>query len=175
MVSDSSIRYGFITRFFHWLMAIGFAWMFLTVVARFINEDAAFTKAVFAYHAQVGFTLLWLGVLRVIWAVLQRSNRPKSDLAANLGHACLYVLMIAVPLIALLRTIGSDRGFTYWGVWSILQPTGEKIEWMRTLGNTLHGNLGWLLFALIIGHIFFAIKHSLVPGDERVLSRIIGK
>lgn len=175
MVSDSSTHYGFVTRFFHWLMAIGFAWMFMTAGARFINEDAPFTEAVFAYHGQVGFTILWLAVLRVIWALLQRPNRPQSALSVKIGHTCLYVLMIVVPSLAVLRTIGSDRGFTYWGVWSILQPTGEKTEWMSALGNALHGNLGWLLFALIIGHIFFAIKHSLTPGDERVLPRIIGK
>ncbi len=172
MISDSTTRYGSVTRIFHWLMALGLAWMLLTAVARFINEDAAFTEAVFAYHSQVGFTILWLAVLRVIWALVQSANRPKSDFAVKIGHFCLYALMIAVPLLALLRSIGSGRGFTYWGVWPIFERTGEKIEWMTALGNALHGNLGWLLFAIIIGHIFFAIKHSLAPSDEKVLSRM---
>ena len=173
MVADSSNRYGVITRLLHWLMALGFAWMFLTVVARVINEDAAFSKAVFAYHSQVGFTILWLAVLRIIWAVVQRANRPTNDLAAKVGHVCMYVLMVVVPLLAFLRSIGSGRGFTYWGVWPIVEPSEDKIEWLRALGNALHGNLGWLLFILIFGHIFFAIKHHVSPGHEKVLPRIL--
>lgn len=175
MISDSTTRYGYITRFFHWLMALGFVWMLMSASARFIDKDAAFTKAVFAYHGQVGFTILWLAVLRVLWAVLQRTNRPNNDFIVKLGHRCLYLLMLAVPTIAVIRMIGSGRGFTYWGVVPIFERTDIKTEWMIDLGNTYHGLLGWTLFAFILGHVFFAIKHSLAPGDQKVLPRIWGK
>ena len=175
MVNDSAARYGLISRFFHWLMALGFVWMLVSASARFIDKEAAFTKAVFAYHGQVGFTILWLAVLRVIWAIIQRPNRPKNPFAVKLGHACMYVLMIAVPAIAVIRMIGMGRGFTYWGLWPILEKTGVETAWMKELGNTFHGNLGWLLFALIIGHIFFAFKHSHSPTDQKVLPRMLGK
>ena len=174
MISDSATRYGSITRFFHWFMALGFVWMLMSASARFIDKDAAFTKAVFAYHGQVGFTILWLAVLRVLWAVLQRTNRPSNAVAVRLGHACLYILMIAVPTLAVLRTIGGGRGFTYWGVIPILEPTENKIEWLIELGNTYHGALGWILFAFIFGHICFAIKHQLASSDQKVLPRIWG-
>ena len=175
MVNDSAIRYGFISRFFHWLMALGFAWMLLSASARFIDKDAAFTKFVFAYHGQVGFTILCLGVLRVIWAVTQRANRPENPLPVKIGHTCMYVLMIVVPSLAVIRMIGMGRGFTYWGIWPILEKTGVETAWMKDLGNTFHGNLGWVLFALIIGHIFFAIKHRYSSKDQNVLPRMLGK
>ena len=174
-MGDTTERYGTLSRFFHWFMALGFAWMFLTACARFIDKDAAFTKAVFQYHGQVGFTILWLGVLRILWAISQSKHRPHNNTITKLGHLALYVLMLAVPFIAVLRTIGSGRPFTYWNTIPILSGSDEKIQWMVDLGNSLHGNLGWLLFLLIAGHIVMAIKHRIAGGEEDVMPRMLGR
>ena len=175
MMNDSSTRYGFVTRFFHWLMALGFLWMLFTASARFIDEEAALTKAVFKYHGQMGFTILWLAVLRIVWALTQRSHRPENNALTKLGHFSMYLLMVVVPTIAFIRTIGGGRGFTYWNTFPILSASGEKTQWMIDLGNNFHGLLGWVLFALIVGHVLMAIKHRIAGGSEDVLPRIIGK
>ena len=174
-MKDNPLRYGTLTRFFHWLMALGFAWMLFTAISRFIDKESALTKAVFAYHPQIGFTLLLLGILRVLWALSQRSERPLGEGMARVGHFLLYALMIIVPVLALLRSFGSGRGFSYWGTVPVIAPSEDKIDALVQLGNNFHGLLGWTLFALIIGHILFAIKHRLAGGDEDVMPRIIGR
>lgn len=172
MIGDSKVRYGVVTRSFHWIMALGFLWMLFTATARFIDKDAELTKAVFAYHGMIGFTILWVAVLRIIWSSTQSLNRPKNDKMVKLGHFLMYALMIIVPLLALIRTIGGGRAFNYLGV-EILAASETKTQWMIDLGNNWHGNLGWLLFLLIFGHIAMAVKHRLDGND--VWSRMIGK
>lgn len=173
MMSDSITRYGLISRFLHWFMAIGLLWMIFTASARAIDKDGALTKAVFQYHSQVGFTILWLAVLRIVWALLQTKNRPESGALAKLGHWALYLLMVIVPSLALLRTIGGGRAFTYLNSFPIVSASEEKTQWMVDLGNSFHGNLGWILFALIAGHILMVIKHRITGTD--VLPRMFGK
>ena len=170
-MGDTATRYGFISRFLHWLMALGFAWMLFTATSRFIDKDSALTKAVFAYHGQVGFTILWLGVLRVLWALSQSKNRPHNDFIVKAGHGAMYLLMLLVPALALGRAFGSDRGFNYFGM-PILEPVGVKTQWLVDVGNAAHGNLGWLLFLLIIGHIVMTIKHKLAGPEHDVLPRM---
>ncbi len=175
MMGDSSIRYGFVSRFFHWLMALGFAWMLLTACARFIDKDAAFTKAVFQFHGQVGFTILWMGVLRILWALSQSKSRPEKNILTILGHMAMYALMVIIPTLAVLRMMGGGRAFTYWNTIPVLSASEEKTQWMVDLGNNFHGLLGWILFALIIGHILMTIKHRMAGGAEDVLPRMLGK
>ena len=53
-----------------------------------------------------------------------------------------------------------------------MQGSPEKIEWMSNLGNMAHGKLGWLLFALVAGHIAMVVVHRIQGHD--VLYRMIG-
>lgn len=175
MLKDSTERYGSLTRCLHWVMAICLAFMLVSAASRFFNKDAEFTKALFKYHGQVGFTVLILGVIRVLWAISQRPHRPVNSPMAKLGHIALYTLMIAVPVIAFLRVVGSGRPFVYWNVLPLVSPSENEIDWMVALGNTLHGNLGWILFLFIVGHIVMAVKHRLAGGAEDVFPRMIGK
>lgn len=174
-MNDSSTRYGVVTRFFHWFMALGFLWMLFTATARFIDKESALTKAVFQFHSQVGFTILWLAVLRIVWALMQKQHRPENNALTKLGHIAMYLLMVAVPTIAFIRSIGSGRGFTYLNTFPILSASEEKTQWMIDLGSNFHGLLGWTLFALIVGHVLMAIKHRIAGGAEDVLPRMLGK
>ena len=61
---------------------------------------------------------------------------------------------------------------------AIFDGMETKVEWMSNLGNQWHGFLGWVLFALIAGHILMAFVHThglkqpliarMTKGDERL-------
>lgn len=80
--------------------------------------------------------------------------------------------MIAVPVIAVLRTYGRGRGFSPFGV-TIMQPTGQEIPALVDLGAALHGELGWVLLAVIAGHIAMVLVHRRIGED--VLPRMAGR
>ena len=163
MIPDSSLRYGSVTRFFHWLVTLLLIWMLLTASVHLLFEREDPIYALFPSHFQIGVTVLWVSVLRALWIWLQRKRRPKPLNAASFwGHLSLVVLTTVLPVIALLRFYGSGRPFSYLGLqlWGGDRP---EIEWMVGLGNAVHGLLGWTLFILIAGHIVMAIKHQRGP------------
>ena len=43
----------------------------------------------------------------------------------------------------------------------------DKIEWMIAPARLLHGNLGWLLLFMVIGHAAMAFVHRRQGGDGR--------
>lgn len=172
---DSAHRYGSITRALHWLMAVVLAWQFTSALTHLLAEDSALDEFLWSTHKSSGFLLMILIVLRVLWALANTGRRPPPvSLPARLGHVCLYLLMIAVPLVALIRQYGSGRAFSPFGIPLMPGFDGGKIEWMTKLGGNFHSLLGWLLLALIAGHIIAAFWHYL-GGDKNVMRRIIGR
>lgn len=174
MLVDTQLRYGSITRFLHWLMAIGFLWMLFTATVHWIDRESVLNQTIWPYHPLVGFTIFMLGVIRVLWALSQRARRPQNDLMARIGHFALYLFMILTPTLALLRAFGSGRGLNYFG-WQVIAPRTDKIESLVNLANQWHSVCGWTLFALIIGHIFMSFYHRSKGPAENVFPRIIGR
>lgn len=81
--------------------------------------------------------------------------------------------MLAVPVIGMIRQYDSGRGpLKVFGI-ELIQGSPEKIEWMANLCNLLHGNLGWLLFAAVVGHIAMVVIHRIQGRD--VLYRMTGR
>src|SRR5690625_2608242 len=173
MLSDSKIKYGAITRFFHWLMAAGFLWMLFTAIVHFIDRDSALNKAIWPYHPLVGFSIFMLAILRIVWSLIQAQQRPDNNLPARLRHLALYVFMLVAPIIALLRQYGSGRVFNYFN-WQVMQASDHKIQALVDFGNQWHSICGWFLFLLIIGHTIMAFYHRGKGPQFNVFPRIIG-
>src|SRR5690625_2929698 len=166
MLFDTKLHYGSVTRFLHWLMAVGLIWMLFTATVHWIDRDSALNDAIWPYHPLVGFSILVLGVVRVLWALTQKARRPDNDLMARVGHFALYFFMLLTPIIALLRAFGSGRGFNYF-VLQVLSPGDDKIVVLVDFGYPWHSAVGWLLFALILGHVVMLChlrRHG--PGDH---------
>ena len=174
MTPDTAARYGTVSRWLHWSMALGFLWMFGSVLGADLTSDRRVQGMLRDGHKHVG-SLLWvLVLLRGLWALAHARQRPASvTLMAKLGHWALYALMIAIPSIALLRQYGSGRAFSPLGLPFFPGfDQSEKIDWMVKLGGLLHGELAWVLLALIAGHVAMALWHRRTGHDD-VLPRMM--
>ncbi|WP_416138389.1 cytochrome b [Halomonas sp. HK25] len=170
-IATDTHPYGRVSRLFHWGMAALFAWQFVTVGARVLLPDGALDDFLWPTHKPLGALLMLLVVLRLVWALVDRTRRPPSlNLAAHLGHLALYALMVAVPLVALMRQYGSGRAFSPFGI-PLMSGFEGEIEWMTAIGGIFHGLLGWVLLALVVGHVGMAILHRRL-SDENVLARM---
>lgn len=99
-------------------------------------------------------------LIRAAWSLSNAGHRPRSlSVLARLGHLAMYALVIAVPLLALLRQYGSGRSFSPFGLPLMSGFEGDKLEWLLTPANIFHGSLGWLLLVLILGHILMTFLH----------------
>lgn len=171
---DRPQGYGLVSRALHWLMAALFAAQFLSAILRFIDRDMALSKTIWGIHYTLGFVLLVLVVLRAIWGVLNLRTRPPHGhgligLASLGGHLALYALMIFVPAIGLLRVYGGGRGFSVFG-YQLFQP-GTRDEALMAPGHLLHGPAGWVLLALVAGHILMVFVHKYLWRED-ILGRM---
>lgn len=168
---DAPQRYGYISRTLHWLMALLMGWQFAGMIAKvMLGRDSVWTQTLSGAHAHVGLLLLILVFVRGIWALTQRPKRPEQrdglwGVLAWMGHILLYALMVIVPLLAALRMLGNDRPFLWWGWIPLNDGAGPKVEWMVAPASVAHGWLGWLLLALIVGHIGMVLVHHYVWKD----------
>ncbi|MDS9468843.1 cytochrome b/b6 domain-containing protein [Paracoccus sp. MBLB3053] len=168
-ILDTVDVYGRVTRWLHWSIALLLAWQFLGMGLKLIFGRQPFLAPLVGSHQPVGTVLFVLIVLRVIWAVVNRRNRPRHGngllgIAAVTGHGLLYLAMVMVPCVALLRAYGSERAFAPFG-FEIFPARATEIGWMVDLGGLLHGELGWVLGALILGHVVMVGIHETMWRD----------
>jgi len=177
MLRDNPQYYGTVSRVLHWTMAALFAWQFSGMVLKHILGRVPLMAFWVGTHPSVGTLLLMLLMLRAAWALLERNRRPpyqddRLGRLAALGHTVLYALMFVIPVLALLRMVGSGRGVRLFGV-QFQPPTGEEIGWMTAPGNLIHGKLAWFLLFLIIGHVAMVVVHQ--RRQESVLRKMLGR
>lgn len=165
------LRYDPVSRALHWSMAALLFWQFASAGAHFLFEDTAIEAFLWPTHKPAGVLLLLLALLRLGWAASAGRRPPAVDLGSRIGHVVLYVLMIVVPTIALIRQYGSGRAFAPFGIPLFAGFEGERIDWTIRLGGALHGELGWLLLLLVLGHVGMAFVHRDAAG-RRVLHRM---
>ncbi len=163
-------RYTPVAIALHWLMAallIG-----LICVGVYMSDLPLSPEKlqIYSWHKWGGVTAFLLVLLRMGWRfghpppALPASLSPRTQFAAHVGHAALYLLMIAIPLSGWLMS--SAKGFqtVYFGV----LPIPDLLEKNKELGHQLkeiHGLLNGLLFLAVIGHAAAAIRHHFVDKD----------
>ncbi|AYD01505.1 cytochrome b [Neorhizobium sp. NCHU2750] len=175
---DDGLRYGLISRIFHWSMAVILCWQFSGILINRLFGRSALTDMLNATHGELGAVILVLAPLRALWGFYNLKNRQAHQHGrlggiAWIAHAILYLLMLTIPAIALLRAVGSEWGLALFGI-QIVPLGGERVEWMVAPANLLHSVFAWTLLTLIGGHIVMALIHRVVWKDD-VLNRMAGK
>lgn len=167
---DNGLKYGLVTRILHWGMALLLLWQLGAVIAGEVLGETSFTDAIGSTHKPVGLLLFILAVVRAVWGLLNLSRRPRAHTGligkmAVAGHVVLYGLLLFVPSVALIRQYGSGRPFEAFGL-TIMPGGHDKIEWMTKLGGDWHGELAWMLLAMIVLHLGMALFHQFVWKDD---------
>lgn len=175
---DTPECYGAISRLLHWAMAALILWQFIGMGLKLALGRTPLVSFFVGTHQKVGTILLLLVVVRVIWGWVNRNRRPAHGagplgLAARAGHGALYAVMLIVPFAAVLRAYGSERAFAPFG-FEIFAAREVPIGWMVSFGDALHGELGWLMLALIAGHVVMVGLHEKLWRDG-TLARMAGR
>lgn len=174
MTGDSKERYGAVSRVLHWGMGGLIGWQMLKIFDRINDGEHWVGETLVPWHVSIGSLLLVLVVLRLVWAAKQRGQRPEQEPAmafwVNAGHALLYLGMVLMPITGLLILLGNGYPLKVFGVQ--LVAAGEGVEWMASVGGTLHSPVAWLLLIMIVGHAGMALLHHFVKKDG-VLRRML--
>jgi len=177
--------YGLIAILFHWMMALLIIGLF--VFGKYmtgLDPMAPDTFALYQLHKSLGFLVLALVLARLAWRLANPSpalpeTMPGFErLAAHLGHAGLYALMLAIPLSGWLMVSASP-----WGIPTVVfdmlpvphlpvpEALGSKAEAENTLKG-LHELLANGLLFLVVLHVAAALKHHFLNRDD-VLRRMV--
>jgi len=190
-------RYTPVAIALHWAIAVAiFAmipmgwWM-----SEAINEPGqqALAYRVFQIHKSVGFLILALTALRLVWRLTHRTPGMPAEMktwetfAARATHAAFYGLMLALPLTGWLYVstgwaVATDQPLavatSWFGLFTVphLPFIGEAAAGLRRAvayqAMGAHGLMAWGAVVLIALHVGAALKHQFINRDG-VLAHMI--
>lgn len=178
MLRNTTVTWGWGAKALHWigalaiLILLGHGWWMTHLAPR------PERLANYAWHAALGYDLLVLVVLRVLWRwinpvpALPVDSRPWEIWSARLGHLGLYALMLATTVLgwALAGTMRTPMAQDFAGL------TFPAIVADKTLHRSLedwHKIAAYLLAALLLLHVAGALRHHFVKKND-VLRRMAG-
>ncbi len=181
-VRPAEDRHHISIRVLHWLMAVGFLFMWgcgwsMTSV---VEDESPTQEFLFGLHISVGVTLLFLLILRIVkrlrvGAPPLPADIPRLDrIGARIGHVCLYVLPILAITVGWAETDFGGHGVKWFGLaMPKVFPTMETLGGFKLedLTAELHGWLVWTMLAIAVIHIAAVAKHRWIDGHN-VLHRI---
>lgn len=166
----SVVRYTRPAVLLHWLIALLVLGLFPLGI---YMADLALSPTklkLYSYHKWAGVTVFALALLRVLWRLwnapppFPSTQSALQQRMARLGHALLYVFMLAAPITGWLMS--SAYGFTT--VWFGVLPLPDLLDKNEALGDVLklvHRYLNYAFLALVVGHIAAALKHQWIDRD----------
>lgn len=168
MLHDTHERYGSLTRFFHWLVAVLVLEQFLKFFDRIDEGKHWIGENIVPFHTSVGALILLLVVARLIWRIRQRPNRPlPHGLPGKIGrfaHRIMYACLLLMPPLGALYIYGKGYPVKLFGAEVIAKPAGE-VQWAITIGE-MHSVLAFLLLFLVLAHIAGALYHHKIRQDD---------
>jgi len=179
-LTNSSTRYGLLTIFLHWSMAVVIYAMFalgLWMVG-LSYYDSWYHNAP-DIHKSIGVLLMLALVIRLVWRVLSpppeplRSYSPAVRFAAVFMHWLLYSLLIALLLSGYLISTADGKPVSVFGWFSLpalFSGAGEQAD----LAGNIHLWLAWSIVVLSVLHGLAALKHHFIDRDI-TLKRMLGR
>jgi cytochrome b561 len=179
VVRNAMNVWGWPARLFHWLAAaailvlLGHGWWMTHVTPR---PDRI---ANYSWHAALGYDLLALMVLRLLWRwsggvpALPADAKPWERIAASCGHVLLYLLTFATTLAgwALAGTMQTPLTHDLFGVPFPLLYVNQDHAIHEFLEDS-HKVLAYLLAAIVAIHVAGALRHHLLKRND-VLRRML--
>ena len=178
MVGNSETSWGWPAKLLHWvgailiLLLLGHGWWMTHMAAR---PDRL---AHYAGHSALGYDLLALLILRLLWRwthtvpALPADLKPWERLSAQAGHIGLYLLMFASTLTGWVLA-GTFRVPMNKDVFGLTVPQIITIQDRAVRGviEESHMILSYLLAALVVVHVVGALRHHVVKHND-VLRRM---
>lgn len=172
MLRNSQTDWGWPSKLLHWIGAL--AVLFLLLHGWWMVHMAPRPErfANYTWHAAIGYDLLALLVLRLLWRWMNPVPAMPGDLkrwevmAARLGHIGLYLLLFVSTLSgwALAGTFKRPMAQDAFGL-SIPQLTSPGNRGLHDVLEETHMITSYLLAALIVVHIAGSLRHHFVKRN----------
>lgn len=170
---DAPRSYSPLQRTLHWITALAVIATIpvgLYMVRRGVatNFDGL-TNTLYSWHKLIGFSILWLVVVRVIVRLVRGAPPPEPSLnvlqrlAAEATHLGIYVLLLVVPILGWIGVSAFGARTAALGI-TLPAIVAENQEFAKTI-LSYHGWAALALGALALMHIGAALMHKVVLKD----------
>ena len=192
-IRNTSLNYGSIARWLHWIIAFLFLMSYCTVYYRhwFTEEKTPENWLALQLHLSVGITIAVFVVLRIIWRVTSQLPDPEpgpqwAHQVAHIGHYLLYAAMILMPLSGYIGTGVNTEYFMLFDIAKFESTAFFNVLVTERLGMSFgafekpvdyfHKEVmgEYVLLFLIFGHIAAALYHHFICKD-RTLKKMTSK
>ena len=179
-VRNESDRYGRLSRYLHWTTAILFlALLPMGLFASMIPEQGFwFRQGYYVVHKTLGFTVLGLVLVRIVWNVM--SPRPKLDPSlrkwesrlAHGVHVFFYALLIAFPVTGFVMSTYGGK-LSHFFIWDTPLPWAKDLTAIIPWALAHKVILPYLAFVAIAAHVLGALKHRFIDGHSQAFRRMV--
>lgn len=175
-------RYALAARILHWIMAVGFIFMWGCgyAMTSLVEDDSPLEELLFGLHISTGVTLLFLLIVRILvrfTAVvppLPAGLSSAERIGSQLGHLGLYLAPAVVIAIGWAESDFGGHGVTWFGVsMPKIFPTMEELNGIN-LESTLADLHMWIAYAMLglaVIHVAAVAKHRWIDKHD-VLHRM---
>ena len=183
MLRNTSSNWGRLSRWFHWILGlaiigmIAYGWWMNHVPAR---ADRFFYRSI---HADIGYVVLLLTVIRLIWRGVNPTPKLPDDtprwlsIAARINHWALYLVTIVVAMLGWAHSGARPptQNYASWfGLFNVPQFTSpDKVA--AGAYEDRHILFAYVLLALIVLHIAAAAWHHFIRRDRVALRMVRGE
>jgi cytochrome b561 len=178
MMLNTKSRYGWLSIFIHWAMAIAFIALFLlgNYMVDLDYYDAWYHRAP-EIHKSAGILLLLIMLFRFFWNTFQSRPEPispdtKTELAARLTHLFFYLLVVMLFITGYMISTAEGQGievFNWFNVPSLLAEDSDRVDWAGDIHKILA--TGFMILAAV--HALAALYHHFIVKDF-TLKRMLG-
>lgn len=169
------VRYDRLSLALHWLTALAIIGAFaLALVLDDMPKGPSRTYWMMV-HKSLGVSAIALTLVRILWRFTGMTKFPpfadmRINIAAKLGHAALYALMLAAPVSGAVYTWLRGFPVTFFDLFTIPALIAKNEALARTVKEG-HELMGFAIIILALGHAAIAIYHQVVLKDG-VLTRM---
>jgi cytochrome b561 len=180
MITNTKIGWGSVSRWLHWTLGIAiiamiaYGWWMNHIPPR---ADRFFYRSI---HANIGYALLALMAIRLIWRAINPVPAMPIDmprwqrLLAWVNHWTLYAVTFLVIMLGWAHSGARTQSYSDWfGLFRVPQITSPDREAARAYEDR-HIFFAYVLLALIAIHLAAALWHHFVKKD-RVAARMAGE
>lgn len=175
-IKNTETRYGLVTIFFHWLIAIIILAQ-LTLGLYMTGLPRGLLKLkLYGWHKEIGVLILALAICRLSWRLI--NIKPAfsfyipawQQFAADFVHRAFYFFLLALPLTGWLMSSAAGLSVSFFGLFLLPDLIAPNKE-LFTVFNKLHEWLAWGLIIFVVLHVLAVIQH-LVVYRENILRRM---
>lgn len=174
---NSATGFGLVTRALHWGMAALVIGMLVLGTRIAAMEPGLATLWLYSLHKSLGFLVLGLALLRLVWHRISPPPLPIGPVAswetraARVVHGLIYLCLLAIPVTGWIASSATGIDVMILDRWTVprIAPVSEAWE---TAFFAAHGVLTKALIGLLALHVGGALLRGI--RQDGTIERMIG-